>query len=111
MKGVGFILGELVIAALLVALLFLALLFQPTWMWVAVGVVMLGAFSGIIAWAKTNPGRARLLVLICPLSYVVYLLALGLSAPNPGLFLTVAAYYAGGVILLGAHQLLNAKAR
>ena len=111
MKGAVFILGELVIAGLLVALIFVALLFQPTWMWGAVSIIMIWAFIGIIIWTKTSPRRARLLVLLCPLSYVVYLVVLALSAPNVGIFIMVAVYYVGGVILLEFHRGLNAKIR
>lgn len=112
-KLAALILGELAIAGLLAVLLFLVLLYQPAWMWIAAPLVMLGGFVGIIAWAKSDPARARLLTLLCPLAYAVWLLGLGLSIQSGSwkVFLAAAGYYVVGVILLGAHQLLNAKLR
>jgi len=112
-KIVAFVLGELIIAALLAGGVFTVVLWQPLWVWIAAGVVMLAGFVGIIAWAKSKPQRARLLALLCPLSYTFWLLGLGASiqSGSAGVFLSAIGYYAGGVILLFLHQMLNARLR
>jgi hypothetical protein len=112
-KLAAFILGELVIAALLAGCVFVVILWQAFWVWIIAGVVMLAGFVGIIAWAKSKPGRARLLALLCPLSYTLWLLGLGASiqSNSGGVFVSAVGYYVGGVILLVLHQLLNARLR
>lgn len=72
MKRVAFILGEPVIAALPAGGVFVVILWQPLWVWITAAIVMLAGFIGIIAWAKSKPQRARLLALLCPLSYTFY---------------------------------------
>jgi len=112
-KLAAFIVGELIIAALLAGGVFVVILWQPLWVWITAGIVMLAGFVGIIAWAKSKPKRARLLALLCPLSYTVWLLGLGVSIQSGslGVFASAVGYYAGGVLLLILHQLLNARLR
>jgi hypothetical protein len=115
-KSVAFVLAEALIAALLIGLLFIALLFQPTWVWIAAPLVMLASFIGIAVYSKTNARAAWWIVFLSPLSYIVSLLFLFMSVnalPSPAwaAFAAVAAYYAGGVILLSGHLWLNAKLR
>jgi len=113
MKGILFALGELIIAALLVGLVFMSLLYQPTWIWIAAAVVMVGAFVSIISLAKERTARAWLVVLIDPLSYTGYLVVLTFSTNTPSwpALLSAVAFYSAGVVLLAVHQLMNAKRR
>lgn len=113
MKSALFILGELAIAGLLAGVLFFAVIYQPAWVWLVAPLVMVGGFAGIIFLAKTNAPLNRILVLLCPASYTVWLLGLGISIQSgqSGVFLSAVAYYVIGVVLLWAHQLLNTRLR
>jgi hypothetical protein len=108
-----FVLGELAIGALLAGGVFAVVLWQPLWVWITAGVVMLAGFVGIIVWAKTKPNRARLLALLCPLSYTVWLLGLAASIQSGSfeVLVSAAGYYAGGVFLFMLHGLLNSRLR
>ena len=107
----GYLLGEVVIAALLAGLLLFELLHQPTGVWMAAPIVISAAYVAIIWLAKRRPGRARLIVLICPLSYSLPILALFMSSGRVAWdrLLVAAVYYTIGAGLLALHLLLNAR--
>lgn len=108
MKVASFVLGEAVIVALLAGLLFVTLLWQPVWMWFVAPSVVLGGFVGIVFWAETYVFGSRILVFLCPISYTVWLVALGVSLQSSASEVLIAAffYYILGVTLLWLHQKL-----
>jgi hypothetical protein len=117
MRWAAFIFGELVLLALLAVIVFVGLLYQATSIWIAAPLVMLVAVVAIAIFAKSRPRTARLVTFLAPLALVLPIASVLFSfgAASQGLFAIslfgTAAYYVAGVLLLGAHYLLNAKIR
>ena len=111
MKLALFVGGEILIFSLLAAVLFFAVLWQPMWVWFLASSAMFAGFVAIMLLVERRRRFAQALVLLCPLTYTVWLVGLGIAMQSgPDAFIiAVAGYYAAGVLLLWVHLLLNAR--
>jgi hypothetical protein len=117
MKWVAFFIGEVVVLVVLGALLFLRLLYQPTWVWIVAPLVVLAAFIGIGALAKSMPRMARRIALFAPIAVALPFAGSALSF-NAALSLLSSTSVLGAVVnylvaaaLLGLHYIINARVR
>ena len=117
MRWVGYWLVEATTFLLLCALAFIGLLYQPTVVWIAAPLILLAAFVSVGVLAKSKPANARLVIFTAPLALVFpiasFLLSFSTTSRDllPVSLFWLAAYYAGGVVLLGTHYLLNTRIR
>lgn len=114
MKKPIFLLLETGILLLCVILLFLALLYQPNWTWVSVPSLFVVSFVFIAKFSGAKqPSLLWGVVFLAPFGLVAHHIFVIIQTESSisNSFFAISAYYIAGVVLLGAHLIVNIRRR